>query len=248
MEKLNIYYSQEFYRLYRKHALMNPGTVKLGDIIDHKTYEVVGSLSDLGIDYTEKVQIDIPDAEPIYQSIGIKIGTFSVGQENIAKFGLTFSTDHSLYLSTKGSKTVRIAEDNIGKKSLGSQVIAKYKQDKWQENWIVVTEVECAKKAIIILSNGRNANIELKTSDGLPIANGQIINANLSFGSESSIGYRYIMPEDDYRSVLFKAKGIDFSIFRDPRFVSRGCTPSETDPSGFNAQNEIEYLKEFVWE
>lgn len=247
MKKLNIYYSEEFYELFGKHALMNPGTVKLGDIINYDTFDVVGSLSDLGIDYTEEEQFDMPDVEPIYKSQGIRMGTLSAGQEKVAKFGLTFSTDNSLFLSTKGSKVLRIVEDNIGSNNLGSQVIAKYNQGKWERNWIVVTEVECAKKAIIILSNGKNAEIELKTDSNLPLAIGEMINANLSFGSESSIGFRYVMPEGEYRSVLFKAKGIDESFFRGTRFISRDFPSPETVPSPFEVSNEPNYLTEFMW-
>ncbi len=247
MEKLNIYYSKEFYSLYGKYALMDPGTVQLGDIIDHKTFEVVGSLSDLGIEFTEKVKSDIPDAEPIYKSKNIKIGDISAGQKDIAKFGVAFGTDHSLFLSTRGSKIVCIAEDNLGKKNLGKQIIAKYEQGKWEENWTVVTEVEYAQKAIIILSNGKNAEIELKTDGDIPVSVGELINANLSFGSESSIGFRKIMPEGEYRSVLFKTKVIEDSWFGKPKFTSRDFTPPEMMASGFSMPNEPKYLKDFVW-
>ena len=247
MEKLNIYYSKEFHALYGKYAVMDPGTVKLGDIIDYKTFEVVGSLADLGITFTEKVKSEIPEAEPIYKSENIKIGDLSAGQKDIAKFGVTFGANHSLFLSTKGSKIVCIAEDNLGKKNLGAQIVSKYEQGKWKENWVVVTEVEYAKKAIIILSNGKNAEIELKTDSNIPVSVGELINANLSFGSESSIGFRYIMPEGEYRSVLFKVKEVVDSWFGNPKLTSKDFTPPTTMSSGFVMSNEPEYLKEFVW-
>ncbi len=248
MKKLNIYYTEEFHTLYGKYALMDPGTVKLGDIIDYKKFEVVGSLADLGIEFTEKIKSDIPDAEPIYKSENIKIGDLSAGQKDIIKFGVSFGSDHSIFLSTKGSKIVYIAEDNLGKKNLGVQIVSKYEQGKWNENWGVVTEVEYAKKALIILSNGKNAEIELKTDGSIPVSVGELINANLSFGSESSIGFRYIMPEGEYRSVLFKVKVVEDSWFGRPKLTSRDFTPQEAMSSGFQTPNRPIYLKEFVWD
>lgn len=240
MEKLNIYYSKEFYKIYGKHAIMDPDTIKLGDIIDSDTLEVVGSLEDKGIVYTEKGKgKENADVERTYKSKNIKIGDLSSGQKDIAKFGFTFSSDHSLFLATKGSKIVGIAEDNLGKNNLGKQIIALYNKGKWQKNWIVVTEVEYAKKAIIILSHGKNAEIELKAQSPTPIGVGEIINAELSFGSESSIGFRHIMPEGDYRIVLFKAKGIDDAWFSKTKFVSKEYSADT---------KAVKYLKEFVWE
>lgn len=247
MKKLNIYYSKEFYNEYGKYAIMDPGTVKLGDIIDYKHFEVVGSLSDLGIEFTEKVKNDNPVAEPIYKSKDIRMGDLSAEAKDIVRFGVRFSSDHSLFLSTKGSKIVSIAEDNLGKKNLGKQIISKFEQGKWEKDWIVVTELEFAQKAIIILSNGKNAEIELKTDGGQPLAVGEVIKANLSFGSESSIGFRYIMPEGDYRSVLFKAKAIDKSFFGKPKFTPRKFMPP-VDADMFGGEMSEEYLKEFVWE
>ncbi len=248
MSKLNIYYSKEFCKEYGKYAIMDPDTVKLGDIINFKTFEVVGSLKNLGIEFTEKVKNDIPDAEPIYKSKGIKMGNLSAGQADIAKFGLSFSSDNSIFLSTKGSKTVCIAEDNLDKNNIGKQIISQYKKGRWEMDWIVVTEVEYAKKAIIIISNGKNAEIELKAQSPSPIGIGEMINAELSFGSESSIGFRYIMPEGEYRSVLFKAKYLDKSLFGNPKFTTRDFTPPEGLSTGFVAPTEPRYLKEFEWE
>lgn len=250
MKKLNIFYSREFYNLYSKYAVMDPDRVKLGDIIDYNTFDVIGSLSDFGINFTENVKCEINDAEPIYMSQNIKIGDISAGQNDIAKVSLRFGSDNSLYLATKGSKIVGIAEDNLGRNNLGQQIVALYNQDRWKRNWIVVTEVEYAKKAIIILSNGKNAEIELKARISNPTGFGEFMNAELSFGSESSIGFRYIMPEDDYRSILFKAKEINRSlfVFGNPRFNTRDFTPPETMSPGFNIENEPDYLKDFVWE
>jgi len=252
MKKLNIYYSKEFYKLYGKHAIMDPDTVKLGDIINYKTFEVVGSLNDIGIDFTEKVKSDIPDAEPIYESKNIVKGDLSAGLEGVAKFALKFNSDHSLYLSTKGSKIVGIAEDHIGENSLGEQIINLYDKDKkkskWDKDWIVVTEVEYAKKALIILSNGKNAQIELKAQSPIPISISEMINADLSFGLESSIGFKYIMPEGEYRSVLFKAKAIDQSFLDGTIFTPRDFTLPGNVSSGFEIPSEEpEYLKDFEW-
>ena len=240
MEKLNIYYSKEFYKLYSKHAIMDPDTVKLGDIIDHRTFEVIGSLNDFGIDFTEKEKgKPNDDAEPIYKSKDITVGDLSVGLKDIAKVSLKFNSDHSLYLATNGSKIVSIAEDNLGKNNLGKQIIDLYNEGKWKKDWIVVTEVEYAKKALIILSNGKKAEIELNVQSPSPISISEMINADLSFGHESSIGFKYIMPEEDYRSVLFKAKGIDGSLLNGTQFVPKAYSQ--------NAKS-IKYLKEFEWD
>ena len=247
MKKLNIYYSKEFYKLYRKHAIMDPDTVKLGDIINYKTFEVVGSLNDIGIDFTEKVKSDIPDAERIYESKNIVKGDLSAGLDGVAKFAMKFNSDNSLFLSIKGSKIAGIAEDHIGENSLGKQILSLYDKDKnkskWDKDWIVVTEVEYAKKALIILSNGKNAQIELKAQSSSPISIDKIINADLSFGLESSIGFKYIMPEGEYRSVLFKAKAVDQSLLNGPVFVSKLNVPSGSEIP----PEEIEFLKEFEW-
>ena len=252
MKKLNIYYSKEFYNLYGKHAMMDPDTVKLGNIINYKTFEVIGSLNDLGIDFTEKVKSDIPDAEPIYKSKDVVVGDLSAGQESIAKVSLKFNSDHSLYLSTKGSKIVGIAEDHVGENNLGEQIIKLYDKDrkksKWDKDWIVVTEVEFTKKALIVISNGKNAQIELKAQSPSPISIGEMINADLSFGHESSIGFKYIMPEGEYRSILFKAKAIDQSLLNGPIFTPRDFTLPGNVSSGFEIPHEEpEYLKDFEW-
>lgn len=252
MKKLNIYYSKEFYKLYSKHAIMDPDTVKLGNIINYKTFEVVGSLNDIGIDFTEKVKSDIPDAESIYESKNIVKVDLSAGLEGVAKFALKFNNDHSLFLSTKGSKIVGIVEDHIGENSLGNQIINLYDKDKkkskWDKDWIVVTEVEYAKKALIILSNGKNAQIELKAQSSSPISIGEMINADLSFGLESSIGFKYIMPEGEYRSVLFKAKAIDQSLLNGPIIIPKKIALPENVSSGFEIPHQKpEYLKDFEW-
>ena len=263
MEKLNIYYSKEFYKLYGKHAMMDPDTIKLGNIIDPDTCEVIGSLNNLGIDFTEMVKSDIPDAEPIYKSKNIEVGDLSVGQESIAKVDLEFKSDHALYLSTKGSKIVGIAEDHIGENGLGAQIIKLYNKDKkkskWNKDWIVVTEVEYTKKALIIISNGKNAKIELKAQSPSPINIGEMINADLSFGKESSIGFKYIMPEGEYRTILFKAKAINRSIFDVPRLAQKRIRMSRNMPS-VSFKKEIEepkyliktkepaYLTDFMWD
>lgn len=247
MEKLNIYYSKEFYKLYGKHAMMDPDTIKLGDIINHKTFEVVGTLNNVGIDFTEMVKSDIPDAEPIYKSKNISVEDLSVGQENMAKVNLKFNSDHSLYLSTKGSKIVGIAEDHIGKNGLGEQISKLKKKNKWNKDWIVVTEVEYTKKALIIISNGKKAQIELKAQSPSPISIGEMINANLTFGAESLIGFKYIMPEGEYRSILFKAKAINQSILIGPRFAPRRLIMpfknEAEEPKYLTKTKEPKYLK-----
>ena len=240
---MNIYYSEEFYNICGKHAIMDPDSVQLGDIIDSKTCEVIGSLNDFGIEFTEKTKGKPNDnAEPIYKSKDITIGSVSAGQEGIANMKLHFGNDHSLYLATKGSKIVRIVEDNLGKNNLGKQIISLYTKEKWEDNWIVVTEVEYAKKAIIIVSDGENAEIELKAQSPIPsqspIGIDKIINAEISFVSESSIGFRYIMPEGDYRSVLFKAKGIDESWRNGTQFVYKDYAKNG---------KPVKYLTDFMW-
>ena len=261
MEKLNIYYSKEFYNLYGKHAMMDPDTIKLGDIIDPETCEAIGSLNNFGIDFTEMVKSDISDAEPIYKSKNIEVGDLSAGQESIAKVSLEFNSDHALYLSTKGSKIVGIAEDHIGENGLGEQIIKLYKdkKNKWNKNWIVVTEVEYTKKALIIISNGKNAKIELKAQSPSPISIGEMINADLSFGKESSIGFKYIMPEGEYRTILFKAKAIDKSFLKDPQFTPRRLKKSRKmhsiifneeieEPKYSIKTKEPAYLTDFMWD
>ena len=250
MEKLNVYYSKEFYKQYSKHAIMDPDTVQLGDIIDCHTFEVIGSLNDFGIDFTEREKGKPNDnAEPIYKSKDITVGDLSVGLKDIAKVSLKFNSDHSLYLATKGSKIVSITEDNLGKNNLGKQIIDLYNEGKWKKDWIVVTEVEYTKKALIILSNGKKAQIELKAQSPIPISIGEMINADLSFGRESSIGFKYIMPEGEYRSILFKAKAISQSFLDGPVFTSRDFTLPGNVSSGFEIPpEEPEYLTEFEWD
>ena len=108
--------------------------------------------------------------------------------------------------------------------------------------------MEYAKKALIILSNGKNAQIELKAQSPIPISISEMINADLSFGLESSIGFKYIMPEGEYRSVLFKAKAIDQSFLDGTIFTPRDFTLPGNVSSGFEIPSEEpEYLKDFEW-
>lgn len=79
----------------------------------------------------------------------------------------------------KANKVLNPSIENLD--ALGKEILKRYNNGEWDENWVVITELAQAESATIIISSGGGGKIELKATGEIKPNNIDIADANANF-------------------------------------------------------------------
>jgi hypothetical protein len=200
---------------------IGPGTV--GRFLKDRLFNPESTLEKLGISVT--MLEGRSNTEWSHQSAtgfeyGIKLqGEASVLAPNIpineAGIGMRFSGSGATFFQLAGVTVHRI-EDQI---SLAREMACRAKAKQWERDWIVVTEVLRAKRAVILVcqSNHGSAEFSLGADVGVAGLKALTANANVSFTHDEELATKVF---GDRLTPLFRAVRLRRKFFVGPREVA----------------------------
>lgn len=204
--------------------------LELGDvgILRRDRFERQTSLTELDIPFTTRernhsVDLDYCSAGDVSINVTGAAGSPQVGPLRIA---VSFTGEHSVVFQAKACHVTEIANRH----TLGRTVLALAESGQWQRDHVVITELLSTGPAVVLVSNNRDARIEMASSipavaaDPLPLASAS---AALDIISSRGIGVKIIAP--DGLTPLFRAAGVQRRFLGDARFKRRGEDNSDGD-------------------
>lgn len=171
--------------------------IRLGDfgILDHNLFKRKGNVKEIF-----NVNFDVRSGEEEksnyeYKSSDSTEITFSAkgqggnGPVSLkASVTLDFSRSDSVFFFAAGCDH-RSIENEIG---LGSNILKIFDEEKWDDEWVIVTRVVVAAATTVIISSGDNASITLETDarpSGIDLADASM---RLGLRHEKNIGFKVI--------------------------------------------------------
>lgn len=239
-------YTKEMLAQFDYRAAWLPNThLELGDvgILRRDGFERRTSLAELDIPFTTRecdhsIDLDYCSADNVSISVNGAAGS------PVAPLRITvsFTHEHSVVFQAKACRATEIANRH----TLGRSVLALAESGRWPQGHVVITELLSTGPAVVLISNNRDARIELAAPvptpvvDALPLASAA--SASLEIVSLRGIGVKIVAP--DGLTPLFRASGVQRRLFGEDRFGHRGKDNSNGDlPSTARADAPIEFIE-----
>lgn len=219
MANIHKIYSKEIYNNLKYRTTWLPGSpINLGAVglIEDGIFRPITTLDNLGMSFDEVIDTD-KDTFDYTSSSGVSI-TFKAAGETNDKFSsisdasagamIEFSRSGAVVLQLGEVAIHRIADQpKLYKELLNAVVLGD--EDKWQRNWVAITEVVQTDSATIIISDSDNSKLELKASGSVAPASLVDVSGNLSVAAESQVSTKIIAKSGLsplYRAVRVKKK------------------------------------------
>lgn len=203
--------------------------IRIGDIgkIEKGVFSVYSNLEKQGIPMEVRIAENQGNLE-YNSSGGVKISKKLSGEtsqavshlsEGDAGIVVEFNKDRSIAFKANGTKIEML--ENLGE--IEQAVKAKFKNDEWPKEWVIISELVTADEATILISKSSNAKLELKANakigagEQLDLANGSL---ELSPQMSQGISTQIIAKEG--LSPLYRAAGIKKSWWSGTGFGNKG--------------------------
>lgn len=236
-------YSEELRSEFDYLSTWLPNThIELGDVgqLRRDRFDRLTSLADLGVrfevrDRERGVDLDYSSAASV--GVSVKAGADAVVAS--ALITVSFSRDHGMVFQARSCQVTEIVDRN----ALGARVVEMAQAGQWPANQVVVTEVISTGPAVVLVSQQRDASIDL-AADAIGVA-GPLPLASASAGlkviSARNIGVKVIAPEG--LTPLFRASGLRRRLFGGESFGSRGwdSTPNRSAAEAPLVFSELTY-------
>lgn len=222
-------YTDDLKKRFGYYATWLPGVpLMLGDvgILKDKVFTRIASLEDFQIAFDIREDNTPDDLE--YSSKGeVQLTTKASGAiaptgssltDLDAGFIVEFGKKNSILFKANGAKNNMIENT----KKMGETILRLYKEGKWNKKWVVVTELVEAESATILISNSKNAKIELKANANANAPGLDIADAKFEFGASLYKGLDTKIVAQEGLTPLFKVQGIKTRWFLPPVFRSKG--------------------------
>lgn len=219
-------YTKEMRRKFAYIATWNPGTpMTIGSIGVTKDgrFRRVSDLETLGIPY--EIIKDNDPADLDYASEGsVTITMKASGSGPVgglgtldAGFSVEFKKSNSTLFKAKETYTDVMRDTH----KLGQEILKRYRNGKWEKEWVVVTEVVRATSATILISNSQNGQVDLKaTADGNLLRG--LADPALELGIQFSRGMETQIIAEKGLTPLYRGVGIKTHLFGKPDLAGRG--------------------------
>ena len=217
--------------------------ISLGDVGCIKNYQYVHltTLSEIGVDFKEKnsnVQAEFQYCSANAVSINISANgktPTSIGNQVEAGISIKFSRENAILFRLSKCKS-SIISDHF---TLGEQIENLYSENKWKREMVVITEVVTAASSTILISKGKNSEVELQatgkiSSSFIDLAT---IDGHFKILNEKNIAVNIVASKG--LTPLFKASGIKRGILRGSEFEQKKY--QETKNSRNSKQNIISF-------
>jgi len=230
-------YTKELYQEFGYYATWLPGVpLKLGDIgfIEKNQFNRVSTLKQKCV--TFDVRSDSSKFNLEYASAGgVKVVSKISGQvalpnsslaEGDAGITVEFKKEKATLFMCKGV----LSESISNLDAIGKQIIQLHQNNKWEKEWVVITELVTADSSTIIIGNSNESRIELKANAIVGGKQLEItdINAKLSITSHKDIAIKLIA--NSTLTPLFKMMGLKGTWMFGSKFKSRSL-PKQSQSS-----------------
>lgn len=205
-----VLFTRTLEKKFSRFGIWTPGTLQLGDVVDADTFERIGNISDkrFNIQFETEVRETDPTQTREWSTEGTKTIVGGANSEIAqSEISMQFGNKNGIYFSTKGCVITEIKDQDV----LGKTILKLFEKGKWEESYYVVTELECADKVIVIVTNDKNAEVKFHTDADLP-AQTKLVEANFKIGACSCVSHS-IASDKPNTSVLFFGKKIRKKYF-----------------------------------
>jgi hypothetical protein len=140
-----------------------------------------------------------------------------------AGFSICFKRADAVVFQATGCRALKVS--NLG--ALGEEILNRYSDAdparRWAPTDVVITEVLTTKATTILISNGRDARIDLavRAQEQTPTKKLADADVKMDVARASGIGTRIVSTRN--LTPLFRCNGIRKSMFRPPLFVRRSA-------------------------
>lgn len=221
--KASTIYVKELRDFFRYIPTWLPTTpLSLGDIgiFQNNEFIPISNVSELNIDFSTIHSENGVDLH--YSSEGIEI----INNENLTKLesdhdinkislSIKFPRENAILFSANGIFTSRI-KNQI---TLGKKVLSLNQKNKWNLRWIIITELLQAECATILISNSKNAEIELSVIGAFGSGIVDIADSKLNFKVKNSKNLSTKIISQKSLTPLFRASRLKPIFFGKDDFV-----------------------------
>jgi hypothetical protein len=154
--------------------------------------------SGLDLDYSSK------DTVKISENTGAEIPIAKPVANIKAKLNIELKSEDSILYQTTGSKIIII--DNLD--TIETEMLQRYKDDKWMKNWVVITEIIKTDFVTIIISQSKNNTLEFEASGNAKLQSINLADASLGLNLVRESGSSIKMLAKQNLTPLYKVRGI----------------------------------------
>lgn len=226
MAAISKQYAREMHDKFGYMATWLPSVqLKLGDVgtIRAGVFEPLTSLAQLGITFAsdhdrQAADLDYTssDAVSIQTKASAELPNPIVGlaqaQGNIS---ISFKRAEAVVFQASGCASSKLTNLN----ALGEEILARYRRGDWNAEHVVITDLITAKAATILISNSKDAQIDLALKAEVSPAVTKLADADVAVTRASGIGARIVAAKG--LTPLFKVAGVRRRIIRDDEFARR---------------------------
>jgi hypothetical protein len=190
--------------------------------------EVLKDVTPGEIDYTSNQTVDID-----IKLAGKAPAVGSVLTEADAGFVIDFKSENAVVFQVKDTFTHQIV--NVAK--MEREIVARFKDNKWPKDWLIITQLLEAVSATIIVSNSSNNRIEFKATANAGTANLKLTDANLGLTVAKEKGSSLKVIAQQGITPLYRVMGIRHPLFGKIQLDSKGIAPEAAREEKFKYQD-----------
>ena len=177
--------------------------------VQKATYVSQGSIS-----WSASLAAEVAPVSTIVNNVGADV-TLEFGKDKSTFFEALNIYHHSI-------------ENNI---MLGNAILDLYKMGMWEKQWVVVTEVNVADSATILISQSSSAKVELTVSGEIGAAGISIADPSLGLKFKSAKGLGYQTLAQEGITYKFKLMGLKHNFLgKKPEFEPMSLHKIKADP------------------
>jgi hypothetical protein len=216
--------------------------VRLGDIgtLQGHAYERVASLADFGVDF-EVRESHTRGTYEFASSGSVSFGFKAAGEPGSVLAGLAvtdaglsvdFSSSDAAVFQAAGCSIAQVADQH----RLGEELLRLHSEGRWPHHYVVVTEVIRADRATVLVAAASGARMEFKAQAGMQLGPLSLVaaDAGLHLMRSQGMGVQIVAAGD--LTPLFRARGIQRRLFREPVFATRGRGARRGEPNAGSSE------------
>ena len=218
------------------YAAWTPGDhLQLGDIgmLEGKSFKRIGNIADLGLTFERRAD-PTPETLGPYKSSGkVTVDFKAAGAAQLpnshlaqadAGFSIRFAGEHAVVFIAEGCFQPSIADQL----QLGRDIIALFKEGRWNSSWHVITQLVEAASMTVLISSSSNGGVDLKVTADIDAAIGaeDLAKAELGLKVQASRVMETTLLAQKGATPMFRLSRMRKPIFGKPNFKMAAVKPS----------------------
>jgi hypothetical protein len=220
-------YTKELFNRFHYLATWLPTVpLRLGDVgvLNSSEFQRMTTLHELGIQFKVRDGANTSDLE--YYSKGavtVRFRTAGEAQEPESDFGhlgagvsIEFKRENAFFFRAAKCRISSIEDQE----TIGIEIMDRYKNDKWDKNYYVVTEIVESGGATILIANQKNARVDLIMKGNLASTYFDLADVNLDFKVAFVKDIHTRIITETSLTPLFRARSVKKTLLRSNIFRS----------------------------